>query len=276
MRHRLVPAAVAAGALAVLAAPSGALAAGRVPTALQCSGTQTGGTYVTVTVPAGQDCSLTDVTVLGDLVVSSDAYASVTDSSILGNVKVGTDGAGVDLNTSADDGPLASSPMTVDGNLLVAGGGYADVNPGAIVDGSSLLNGAEDLQVTQATVHDIVSQGTSGLYVYEADVDGSIASNDAQAGGSINNNTIEGSVLINATQSGPLGYWYITGPPQKIDGSVVLTGNQNPIYLYGDHIAQSLACAGNSPAPSDDGEANQVDGLTLGQCAGLANGRSVR
>ncbi len=276
MRHRLVPAAVAAGALAILAAPSGALAAGRAPAGLQCSGSETGGTYVSVTVPADQSCSLTDVKVLGSLVVDSDAYASVTDSSILGNVSVGTDGAGLDLNTSADDGPLSSSPMTVDGNLLVAEGGYADVNPGAIVGGSSVLSGAEDLQVTQATVHDIVSQSTSGLYVYEADVDGDIASNDAQAGGSIDNNTIHGSVLINATQAGQLGDWYITGPPQTIGGSVVLTGNQAPVYLYGNTIAQSLACAGNSPAPSSDGEPNQVDGLSLGQCARLLNSRAVR
>ncbi|HYZ82426.1 MAG TPA: hypothetical protein VE571_14210 [Solirubrobacteraceae bacterium] len=231
--------------------PSSALAADGHPSNLQCSGSYTGGTYANVTVPAGDFCSLTDVTVLG-------------------NVSVGSDGAEVDLNTSAYNGPLSSSPMTVHGNLVVGRGGYAYVNPGAIVLGTTVVNGAQALQVTQATVHNILSQNGNGLYLSEAEVDGNIASNNPQAGGSISDNTIKGNVVINGGQSSSaFDSWYIDGPPQEIDGNVVLTNNQIPIFIYGNHIKQNLACAGNSPPPSGAGDTNQVDGRSLGQCASL-------
>jgi hypothetical protein len=48
---------------------------------------------------------------------------------------------------------------------------------------------------------------------------------------------------------------------------VVLTNNQVPILIFGNHIKQNLACTGNNPPPSGAGEANQVDGRSLGQCA---------
>lgn len=273
MPFRLRPAAAAGALVAALVLPSAALAADGHPSNLRCSGSYTGGTYANVTVPSNDACYLTDATVLGDVTVGgSSAYASLTDTTVFGNATVGTDGSEIDLNTSADNGPVASSPMTVHGNLTVGDIGYAYVNPGAMVDGTSVLNSAESYQVTQATVHNIVSQDASGLYLYEADVDGNILSNDAQSGGSITDNTIRGNIVINGTQSGAYSSWFINGPPQEIDGNVILTNNQEPIFIFGNHIRQNLACTGNNPPPSGNGGTNQVDGRSLGQCATIPTG----
>jgi len=87
---------------------------------------------------------------------------------------------------------------------------------------------------------------------------------------------ITGQVIVNGTAGDPLvgGSWLIAGPqldssPQEIDGNLVLTGNQVPIYVFDNHIRQNLVCEGNNPAPftSLSGFGNTVDGRSVGQCA---------
>ena len=70
------------------------------------------------------------------------------------------------------------------------------------------------------------------------------------------------------------GSWLIAGPrldgsPQEMDGNVVLTDNQVPMYVFDNYIRQNLVCEGNNPAPFTSlGEfGNTVDGHSVGQCA---------
>ncbi|MBV9603501.1 MAG: hypothetical protein JO027_00265 [Solirubrobacterales bacterium] len=214
-------------------------------------------------------CSLTQVRVIGDVTDEDGAYATLTDSQVGGNVSVGTNGAEVDFDTSANTGPLPSSPMTVHGNLTIGSIGYSVVNPGAIIEGTTYLNNAENLQITQGTVHNVLSQTAGSLTFSQGEIDGSIVANNTIEGGSFFEDVIRGNLVLNATQAG-FGNWYIEGP-QEIDGNVLLTNNQEPIFLLANHIKQNLACYNNTPAPTAP-EANQVDGRELGQCAGLTTG----
>ena len=268
MSHRLVFAAAAAGCVIAAVLPASA-AASRAPD-LVCTGPVVGGTYANVVVPATTtSCSLTGVTVIRNVTDGDGAYATLTDSQVGGNVSVGTNGAEVDFNTTADTGPLATSPMTVHGNLTIGSIGYSVVNPGAIIEGTTYLNNAENLQITQGTVHNVLSQTAGSLTFSQGEIDGSIVANNTIEGGSFYENTIRGNLVLNATQAG-FGSWTIEGP-QEIDGNVLLTNNQVPISLLANHIKQNLACYNNTPPPAAP-EANQVDGRELGQCAGLTAG----
>jgi hypothetical protein len=224
-----------------LALPATASAAGRARD-LRCTDSFEGGTYQNVTVPSGEYCSLTDVTVLGNVNVQAEA--------------------GLDLNHAYADGPLAQSPMTVRGNLTVAGtDAYADVNAGAIVAGTTTLLNADDVYIYGATVHNLVSHNSLDVYVASSDVYGSVLVNQPQSSGNIGQNEfITGSVAINGAAADA---WYVEDQP--IGGSVLLTNNHAPITVDANTIRHDLACYGNAPAP--DTFDNQVGGHAVGQCA---------
>jgi hypothetical protein len=56
----------------------------------------------------------------------------------------------------------------------------------------------------------------------------------------------------------------------SIGGAVALTRNATEVVVAGNTIAGSLSCAGNDPAPADNGAPNTVTGLASGQCSALA------
>jgi hypothetical protein len=127
--------------------------------------------------------------------------------------------------------------------------------------------GAPDLNCTTTATTPALSSAT---------VDGSIVWNKGLYGGVIGSSVITGLVVLNGTTGDPTvgGSWLIAGPqldgsPQEIDGNVVLSNNQVPIYVFDNHIKQNLVCEGNNPAPftSFAGFGNTVDGRSLGQCA---------
>jgi hypothetical protein len=78
----LVLAAVAAAVVSFLVGTPGASA--QAP--LTCDGTYSGGTYTAVTVRAGDSCELSNVTVLGSVVVNKNANFTTCDTSIAGSV----------------------------------------------------------------------------------------------------------------------------------------------------------------------------------------------
>jgi hypothetical protein len=244
------PLAAVASVVGCLALPAGALGSGgRGAPDLNCTTTATtpfySGTYNNVTVPADQTCELTAATVLGNVTVQTDAS--------------------VDLENSG----------SVGGSLLVGNGGSAFEDSRWVIAGAAAANNAGSLSFT-GTIHGIVGTGTGTLALSSATVDGSIIWNKGLYGGVIGSSVITGQVVLNGTTGDPTvgGLWVIAGPqldgsPQEIDGNVVLTNNQVPIYVFDNHIKQSLVCAGNNPAPftSLAGSGNTVDGRSLGQCA---------
>jgi hypothetical protein len=246
--HRLVAAALATVACLVL--PAGALANGsRKPPNLTCEITPTqlfySGTYNNVTVPPLQTCELSAATILGNVTVQMGGSVAFED------------------------------PGTVGGNLLVGQLGSASEGTGWVIGGAALANQAAGLTF-QGTVHGILANDTDTLALGSATVDGSVVSNRGVFGGVVSSSVITGDVIINGTTGDPDidGDWFIAGPqldgtPQEIDGNVVLTNNQVPIYLFENHIKKNLVCQGNRPAPfnSFEGITNTVDGRSTGQCA---------
>jgi hypothetical protein len=248
MSRSLRPAAVAAlGVAASFALPATALA--NRPPNLTCKITATtlfySGTYDNVTVPPGQTCELSGAT-------------------ILGNVTVQTAGS-----------VAFESPGSVGGNLLVGQLASASEGSGWVISGGAVSNEAASMTF-QGTVHGILANDTQTLALGSATVDGNVISNRDVFGGVVSSSVITGDLVISATTGDPAvaGDWFIAGPqldgsPQEIDGSVDLTNNQVPIYLFDNHIKKSLVCQGNNPAPfnSFEGITNTVDGRSTGQCA---------
>ena len=181
-----------------------------------------------------------------------------------GSVTVETDSS-LDLENSG----------TVGGSLLVGTGGTASEDSGWVISGAAAAHNADSLSFT-GTVHGIVGNNTGTLALSSATIDGSIVWNKGLYGGVIGASVITGQVIVNGTAGDPLvgGSWLIAGPqldssPQEIDGNLVLTGNQVPIYVFDNHIRQNLVCEGNNPAPftSLGGFGNAIDGHSVGQCA---------
>jgi hypothetical protein len=241
MPRRLGPVAVALVVLATFALPAGAPANEQSASDLSCNGVYTGGTYANVTVPSGGSCTLTDVKVLGTTTVLSGANLNLMSSgSIGGSLAVG-------------------SQATV----------YEDT--GWVVSGPTAANGAADVTL-DGTVHAVLAQKTTGLYLQFATVNGDLVSNQSNGFGSIYGSTIKGDVVVNASTGDPYlgGAWNINGPGQRISGSVIVTNNQVPVDVDTNQIRQNLICTGNNPPPVNF--ANQVGGRSLGQCATVNTG----
>lgn len=246
MSRIVAPLLAAAGVIGCLALPAGALGRGAPPN-LSCTSATPfyTGTYNNVTVPPDQFCTLSNSTVLGSVTVQTDAS--------------------LDLENSG----------TVGGSLLVGTGASSFEDTGWVISGAAAANNAGSMTFT-GTVHGIAGNDTGTLGLSSATVDGSIVWNKGLYGGVIGASVITGQVLINGTTNDPTigSTWFIAGPqlnssPQEIDGNLVLTDNQAPIYVFDNHIKQNLVCAGNNPAPftSVGGYGNTVDGHSVGQCA---------
>ena len=248
MRRVVAPLAAAASVLGLLALPAGALAnGGHGAPNLSCTSAQPfySGTYDNVTVPPDQTCNLSNSTVRGNVTVQADSS--------------------IDLENTG----------TVGGSLLVGTGASSFEDTGWTISGPSAADDAGSMSFA-GTVHAIVGNNTGTLGLSSATVDGSILWNKGLYGGVIGSSVIAGQVVLNGTVGDPTvgGTWLIAGPqldgsPQEIDGNLVLTNNQVPIYVLDNHIKQNLVCEGNNPAPftSLSGFGNTVDGRSVGQCA---------
>lgn len=237
--------AVAMGVIGSLALPSGAMAAG--PRGLTCTGVVSGGTYLSLTVPSGQFCYLSNATILGNATVQS-----------TGSLELDQNG-------------------TIYGNVLVNNLAGLDENDSWTIDGTIVGNSAAELTIA-ATAHNILANNDDTLALQSATVKGNIVSNNGVFGGAIASSAIYGNVLVNGTSPGADGVtstWVIAGPQlngdqQEIYGNLVLTNNQSEMLVFYNHIHQNFACYNNNPDPYTDlgpGLENTVDGRSLGQCA---------
>ncbi len=237
MRRSLSPAAAVLGAVTVLALPAAASAAAK---SLVCDGAYKG-TYTDVTVPPNGNCTLTNATVLGDATVQTGGQLTLAQStagSIGGDITVGT---GASL--------LQSAGWTVAGTISAQGANTIDISGG--------------------TVHDVTATGADYVYVFDATVDGSVTAQQTQSFGEIAENAaITGDVVASGEPSGASGFQILE---QSIGGNVYITSNQAPTVVYYNTIGQNLVCTGNNPPTSAFGYGNYVQGSELGQCARLTS-----
>ncbi len=240
MRRSLRPAAAALGVLAAIALPDAALAA---PPGLQCNGTYSG-TYSSVTVPPNGNCTLNNATVLGDAVIQNGGQLTLAQ-------------------------PNGNSKPSVSGNVFAYGGTTFNQSAGWTVGGTISAQGANMIDISGGTTHDVTSTASNYLYVFDATVNGSIYANQTQSFGEIaQNSAVTGDIVANGEPRGASGFQILE---QVIGGNVSITNNQAPTDVYLNTIRGNLVCTGNNPPTSDFGYGNYVQGSELGQCARLTS-----
>jgi hypothetical protein len=247
-------------AVAALATLGIVLATGAHAQVTSCSGVLSGTTvHRNLVVPNGATCVLHDLTVVGNILIGTNAILELgADTKIGGNIladscnnveEVGLTGVtptpifiggNVEINNCTIGGDLGSSPgsgfpsFTVRGNLSCENNGTF-----------CLLNGAE-IGGNVRFINNGISQ------VFNATIGGNLSVSDNSSTASGGNevavaasNTVGGNVQVN-NNSG-------TGNEAVLVGSNVIGGN--------------LRCVNNSPGVS--GSPNTVNGKKLGQCSGL-------
>ncbi len=242
MRRSLRPGAAALGALAAIALPSAARAAG--PPDLQCNGTYSG-RYATVTVPPNATCNLDHATVLGNATVLAGGQLSLADSA----------------------------PATIDGDVYAGSSATYNQYSQATVGGTITAQNAAFLDVLGGITHSIVTNASGFVQVTSTTVKGSVTSNQTQTFAYIAANpSITGDVVVNATAGGAGNEVTLN----TVGGSVYLTNNRaSPDDVYLNTIQNNLVCTGNNPPPGYEGYGNYVKGRELGQCASFPSDPSL-
>lgn len=77
---------------------------------LNCDGMYTSGTYTSVNVPAGADCEMANVTVLGGVIVNKNANFTTCDTSISGSVTATKAYVNMDNDTSVGGSITLTNP----------------------------------------------------------------------------------------------------------------------------------------------------------------------
>ena len=152
---------------------------------------------------------------------------------------------------------------SIGGNIMVnAGGALYDV--GGPVAGNVTSVGATAITFCSASVSGNVSisSSTGPVLLGDAGDDGSPACGGDAIGGNVTLNGNLAGVEVGAT---------------TIGGALTLTGNTGVTpgpegrssEVEKNSISGSLGCTLNTPAPTNDGQANTVKGQRTGQCAGF-------
>lgn len=217
--------AVLAGLAVTLTATAGTARAGGPPT--QCSGAFTGTTEGNLVVASGDFCIILGATIAGNVLVSPGAigfhsHHSTIEGSILSPGPIVFDVRVLDSTVSHD--------------VLVGqtrAGTAGAICRSTIGDNVVLENNAGFMNVGSGFPFDVCPFTTSGNHI-----GGNLIVDDNSGGNTINNNTVDGSVLIN--------------------------DNTNFEDSFENQIGHTFECNGNTPSPV--GVANTASNF-VGQCA---------
>lgn len=153
---------------------------------------------------------------------------------------------------------------TINGGLTVQAGAAVELL-GGVVNGGISAGGATAIRICGSTINGgITASGTTGSIVIGDYGD------DGPPGCA--GNTINGNVTLTNNLGG------VEFAKNSVIGTVTLSGNSggglisedSAPEVEGNTIAGSLACTGNSPAPTNGGQGNVVTvGTKTGQCAGF-------
>ena len=154
---------------------------------------------------------------------------------------------------------------TVNGGVTVQSGGALYLN-GATVNGGVNSSGATSLRICATTVNGGITASSSTGFVVIGD-----GGDDGPPGCAAN--TINGGITLSNNKAG------FEIAANHINGTVSLSGNTGTgptsedaaPEVEGNNINGSLSCAtSNSPALTDGGVKNSVNGTKSGQCAGTS------
>lgn len=176
----------------------------------------------------------------------------------------GTLAAGTYDNVTIPDGQVchigsSQTTTTITGNLIVGSGSLLVSNGGPVnIEGSLISTDSLGITLISGTTIDenILVNGISdsGLSINQVVVGGNVTILNADTGSAIDfgGNTVSGNVSLqnNSASAG--------------------------ILVPGNMITGNLVCAGNTPAPDDEGSPNTVAGRETGQCAASGAGGARR
>jgi hypothetical protein len=153
-----------------------------------------------------------------------------------------------------------ASGATVNGSIVVQAGGALSL-AGTHVNGSITATGAAAVRLCGDTINGPISISTSAGPVLLGDaaddgatgcagslVSGGMTLLNNHGGAEIGGNTLFGNIVLNGT----------TGSGSTLEDAAP--------EVEANNVQGSLSCAGNSPAPTDDGHPNTVSGARSGQC----------
>lgn len=188
-------------------------------------------------VPAGENCTLINVTVHGDARVHEGSTLGAHDSRIEGNL------------TGTDFEHVSVADASVGGRIRLTGGSSAWLER-ALAEGDVRLSGQVDARVLQSRVTgELVVRGTSEVALLCA-------------------TTVEGDARFARHRGGLLIGDDPTAPgtcgPNEVWGNLLVQQNSSDTIIANTTIGGDLACAANDPAPVLFG--NQVAGTGRGQC----------
>jgi 5'-nucleotidase len=154
--------------------------------------------------------------------------------------------------------------LTQVGAVNVAAGGALSVTLGSNITGAITLVGTRSFAFCSSTIVGAIKSSTAaGFVLIGSGRDGVLC------GGS----TINGAVTLN----GNLGGVEVGG--NAINAALTVSGNvapdngfpieDNATEVEANTVKGLTTCAGNTPAPTNDGEKNTFTGGAGGQCAGL-------
>ena len=279
MRHRLTTVSIA---VAFAAAAGGFLVAEPASAGLvtSCTGTASDVTVPNdLFVPAGQSCELTNVVINGNTTVRAGANLVLNGSTLNGTLTLQPDGfasavqttvTGVTkLNTAfglyAENSTLGNVTATDSGFVFALGSSMNNVTS---TNGETYLQSAR-LAKNVTTTGDLLTD------VYNSVVQGTVNVTGANLGSVVCLSEIDGNTVFSTSGAGSDSILQIgasaplTGCGFNVfAGNLALTDNVAPSYVSDNVVRGTLACTGNSPAPT--GSSARIRGQATGQCAPAA------
>lgn len=143
------------------------------------------------------------------------------------------------------------------GPITVNPGGALTVDNSRVTNGVA-VNGAAFIRVCGSQVAAPMGDRSRGLAITNTPV--SVRIGDPAAGCAAN--TVAGDVMLTGNTAG------VALGANTVAGNVTVNNNAGPTVIKANQIQASLACADNSPVPTNVGQPNTA-GTKTGQCAGL-------
>jgi PKD repeat protein len=223
----------------------------------------------------------------GALTVSSGQAVCIT-GSVSGAVTVQTGGS-LEINGGKVSGAVTMTQptaamlcaATISGPLSIQGatgpvvmGALSGCSGSTISGAVTLSQDAEGLQVDGATVSGAVAvTSPAAVQVCGDTISGAVSVKEATGLVTVGDppscagNHISGAVTLSADTGGALFDGNTVGGAVSVssNGSTSQPAASAPL-IETNHIAGSLSCSGNDPAPSDGGAPNTVTGARSGQC----------
>jgi hypothetical protein len=203
----------------------------------------------------GQNCG--KVLLVGDNAAGAAALYTPASSFVCTTTVTGT----VASVTVPDGSVTCVNGASVMGSITVQPGGSLVVNPGTRVVGGISSQGSTGIRICGALIRS--ASGGAGTAISVVGTVGPVVIGDGTA--ACPRNDVVGQVSLDGNNSVELDTNRVSGSVSVVNTS----GSPQAPVVAANQITVNLDCAGNVPAPTNEGRPNTVLGARTGQCAAL-------